>query len=74
MNDVIAEIVIIAKGAEGEGFENMKTTDIQELVESHADELTIEELDELMAKSSENQNNPEDECLTLLDRNLTTNI
>jgi hypothetical protein len=61
MNDMVAEIVTIAKGMEGEGFENIETTNIQELPESHADELTIEKLDELVTRSSENQNDPEDE-------------
>jgi hypothetical protein len=66
MNDVVAEIITIAKGIEGEGFENMEMTDIQELIESHVDELTVEELDELVARSSENQNDPEDEVLDVV--------
>jgi hypothetical protein len=74
MNNVVAEIITIAKGIEGEGFENIETTAIQELIESHADELTIEELDELVTRSSETKMILKMKCLTLLDRNVTKNL
>jgi hypothetical protein len=66
MNDVEAEIVTIAKGIEDKGFENIEMTDIQELIGSHADQLTIEELEKLVTRSSENQNDPEDEVLDVI--------
>jgi hypothetical protein len=66
MNDVVAEIVTIAKGIEGEGFENTETTDIQELTESHSHKLTTEEFDESVTRSSENQNDLEDEVLDIV--------
>jgi hypothetical protein len=61
MNYVVAKIITVPKGIEGKGFENTVMTDIQKLIESHADEITIEGLDELVTRTSENQNDTEDE-------------
>jgi hypothetical protein len=44
MDDVVADIITITKGVQGAGLKT-ETTDIQNLIiESHADELAIEEL------------------------------
>jgi hypothetical protein len=50
VNDIVAEIVTIAKGIEGEGSVNTDTTDVQELNESHTDQLTIERVGRISDK------------------------
>lgn len=72
LDEVILDTVKIARQVEGEGFADMQSTDVQELIESREEELSFEELEALLAPNSPNHES-DDEDVEIVRPELTIN-